>query len=210
MGSQVLDPLFRPSQRATCRQVYLDEDLLAQHLNGKAKLDCSRFIFLDIDGVLHPDVALPQEAFQGVTHLARALKEAQAMDHPIVVCSDWRLDTPLDELRRTIAALDQSLARLIVGVTADLLDMGGSRGAEVSSWMDWARNIPGFGAHDASLIAIDDRPHWYGEHHERVFKVNGRTGLCEAQAANLVSWMRAGRQDPQPGSLAKITKWMGP
>lgn len=152
--------------RATVPQVSLDTSAPAM-LDG---LDFSRILFLDVDGVLHPSDYVPKggesiQPFQSAAHLEQALNEADPGHWtPIVICSDWKLDTPLQKLRSHFSA---DIARRIVGVTPDMLSSGGTRATEVKAWM--ALHAP-----EGKWLAIDDRPNWYGDDKNKVFDVPGK------------------------------------
>lgn len=76
-------------------------------------------VFLDIDGVLHPDPATAEQAFCQRHLLWELLKARTAVQ--VVISSDWRLHHSLDELADFIlAGSDGQLKRRFIGTTPAL------------------------------------------------------------------------------------------
>lgn len=191
--------------RATVRQVSLDTSVPVM-LEG---LDFSRVLFLDIDGVLHPSDYAPRagqkiELFQSARELDNALEIADPGHRmPIVICSDWRLDTSLQNLRAQFLA---ATARRIVGVTPDLLGAGGSRATEVKAWMT-------LHAPQSEWLAIDDHPNWYGENKNKVFDVPGKErggpGELDAQLSQYLTSRLVQFLKPAEPKSNQLPLWAG-
>lgn len=138
-------------------------------------------MFLDFDGVLHPEFCHESRYFECTHHLASACGEC---DLDIVISSTWRHKMDLDVLK---ARFPDSLAQRIVGATSAYAALEGlptkvmpfEREAECLGWM--RANRPGH----ARWIAVDDRSWLYRPFCAELFLVDGKTGLNAAAAARL-------------------------
>jgi len=81
----------------------------------KPQDDGSVVVFLDIDGVLHPDMSPTEDEFSCVEAFERAVSRYQEVD--IVITGPRRLSMGLDRLRSKFSV---GFANRIVGVTPDL------------------------------------------------------------------------------------------
>lgn len=166
-----------------------------------------KLLFLDIDGVLHPDSGSADLRFaESVRDLAIEL------DLRIVICSDWRLSIPLPRLREMIPALGD----LIIGTTPDLdgvpnhlpNEFGEPFGAtnyryrrqrEIEAW------IQENGSQVEHYFALDDLKSIYRENCPWLFLVNGSVGLCESEMRRLKEWMAAGpKAETQPREATRV------
>ncbi len=140
-----------------------------------------RIVFLDIDGVLNRTGFAPTSAFELrdwiepelAERCARLLRETGAA---IVLSSDWRLETTVDELRQQLAAagLDAPLA----GVTPEL--HGTSRWREIEAWMVEH-------AIARETVAIVDDFHDMGPLGDRFVRTDPAQGLDDANVAAIVA-----------------------
>lgn len=147
-----------------------------------------RTLFLDFDGVLHPEhcheslhfCCLP--AFEKVLH--------QVSDCDVVITSTWRLNVPLDDLRSQFSS---NVAHRIVGVTekfSSLADVPSSmlsyeREAECSAWLR---------ANDRAIfpwLALDDRSWLFRPFNPSLFLVDGKTGITTSVAEKLIERLRS-------------------
>ena len=108
-------------------------------------------LFLDIDGVLHPDPCFQEKAFCSLP-----IVEAVLVDYPmveIVVSSSWKKYHTVTELREFLGPL---IGPRILGVTPDLelAMVAFPRQTECETWL--RANRP-----DSLWIAIDDRDWWF-------------------------------------------------
>lgn len=141
------------------------------------ELDFSKVLFLDFDGVLHPECTNDMN-FCFMWNFVDALREFDPDGLvPIVVSSAWRLDTTLEEMR---SHFPDHVARQIVGVTPEVLPeqeigwkmAGGSlsrsglRQREVEQWMATH-------AMSGDWLAIDDRPSYFKDNCPNLFAVPG-------------------------------------
>ncbi len=119
----------------------------------------SCILFLDFDGVTHPEVCTKPELFQALPHIEEVLRGLPQVE--IVISSAWRLQHTMEELLQPFAA---DMAPRVVGVTPCIKRFSGdwlpngledfSRECECVSWL--RKNRPG-----AHWLAIDDIDHWF-------------------------------------------------
>lgn len=201
---------FQSSPRSTVTLVGFDPELPPGPLN----LD--RVLFLDFDGVLHPENGDPNMEFVFMQNFCDALRAADPNgEMPIVVTSMWRFTHTVQALRVHFPA---DIARQVVGVTPDLLDetpdpwamvggassVSGSRQREVVAWM---REF----APAAQWLAIDDRTGYFADDCPHLFAVpswlnSGGTGLnsmvAEALRDRLVQFLTPDDASRHPGRPA--------
>jgi hypothetical protein len=116
-----------------------------------APLAAPLVLFLDFDGVLHPDPCFNEPEFSSL-HLVEAVL-ANFPSVEIVVSSAWRTYHTLAELREF---LGPTLGPRIVGLTPDLelAVVAFPRQTECETWLRAHRP-------DSLWIAIDDRDWWF-------------------------------------------------
>jgi hypothetical protein len=131
------------------------------------RLSFDRVIFLDIDGVLHPDSGDPAMQFCFVTNFFEALEAVRPQrDVPIVISSTWRMTSTMDAMREHFP---HAMHHQIVGVTPDL-DVSwepranANRQSEIQAWM--RENSP-----SGQWLAIDDRAELFEIDCKNVFLV---------------------------------------
>ncbi len=148
-------------------------------------------VFLDFDGVLHPDPCRDDQLFEHVPRLARSLEEFP--EASIVLSTSWRTFLGFDKLTEPLEA---SLRRRVIGVTPRFADINPERTlvpyrrhAECASWLAANR------MQDAPWIAIDDRPSWFEPYCENLVACDALVGFDEAAAGKLrTGLLRARRQ----------------
>jgi hypothetical protein len=141
-------------------------------------------LFLDFDGVLHPDPCRdPARLFERAPLLDQVLQGFPEVG--IVLSTSWRNALSMDQLA---AALPIGLAQRMLGVTpvfaefdAPLHLMPYSRHAECVRWL--AEN----GQDDRDWIALDDRAYWFAPFCEFLVLCDPASGLTEAGAGRLRS-----------------------
>lgn len=200
------------ASRATVRLVGFDPNQPA----GFLSLD--RILFLDFDGVLHPDDAHRDGMFCFMPDFCEVIRSVDpAGEMPIVITSMWRFDSTLAQLR---SHFPQDVARQIVGVTQDLIDQpgdsGGWGGAGVKTGarqrevLHWMRQFAPAG----QWLAIDDRSNYFAPDCPNLFAVPGKYaneggGITAEVAKNLRQRMQtflacvqdqASGEQPQKGS----------
>lgn len=123
-------------------------------------------LFLDIDGVLHPDPPVSEFPL-----LCRApLFQQWLMEHPnvsVVISSTWRITRSLDQLK----ALFPEWRGRVAGVTPNIPCESYQRQIECEAWMrehanPWIR-----------WLALDDRPWNFRPFEKRLILVDRTVGL---------------------------------
>jgi hypothetical protein len=151
-------------------------------------------LFLDFDGVLHPDPCREEHMFQHAPRLARTL--AEFPETSVVLSTSWRTFLQLDQL---VAPLHAELQRRVIGVTPRFADFAAPRAlvpyrrqAECMQWL--ADN----GVSGAAWLALDDRPSWFVPYCENLIACDALAGFDDEVAGRLRSaLLRARRQMSQ-------------
>ncbi len=135
-------------------------------------------LFLDFDGVLHPDPPQPDQRFRSIPRLVSILR-----DHPeveIVISSLWREQLSLDQLREFFPA---HIAARIIGTTPVTPKVDGySPARREGEILDW-REAEGRTAEP--WIAIDDQGWQFTLHKDRLVECVFYDGLDERVEAIL-------------------------
>jgi hypothetical protein len=170
----------------------------------QARLDFSRVLFLDFDGVLHPESCAERDLFCYLPHFSTALKKVDPEHRvPIVISSLWRHHCMLPQIR---SYFPEDMAGQIVGVTPYMTDQeamdvqdwapyGGEqsrachRQREVVMWM--AAHAP-----QGRWLAIDDRAAYFHKDTPHLFLVpklvyQGDSGITIYQAPALAERLNA-------------------
>ncbi len=139
-------------------------------------------LFLDFDGVLHPEHERePTPAEQVFCHLPRF--EAVMRDFPaveIVISSMWRYEFTLNELRKRFSP---DIAARIVGMTPESERMDGylpaRREGEILDWIiaNSREGVP--------WVALDDAEWQFQQHRERLVACAWYVGLDEGAEIRL-------------------------
>lgn len=150
----------------------IDPDLPPGYLN------LEKILFLDFDGVLHPEGCDSDMHFCFMSNFCETVRAVDPDGElPIVVSSMWRFDDDIAALR---ANFPVDIGRQIIGVTPDLpkrQEIGwerkgaapsrlGQRQREIEAWM--LQNSP-----CGEWLAIDDRPSWFDLTCPNLFVVPG-------------------------------------
>lgn len=113
-------------------------------------------LFLDFDGVTHPEPCTAEHAFSQLPLVESILRDF--VDVEVVISSSWRSHFTLDSLRLNFS--DDIRAR-VIGVTPSVIDSSWNpavpefdRQFEIEHWIEEHR--PG-----ANWIALDDRAEWF-------------------------------------------------
>lgn len=135
-------------------------------------------LFLDFDGVLHPDPCT--DAGMLLCHLPRL--ESVLRDFPsvqVVISSTWRATRTLGELR---AYFSPDIADRVIGVTPnwrdlpDLLDTIGHtyvREVEIEGWLRAS------GRPWEQWVAIDDKAYWFRPFLPNLVRCDSRFGFAD-------------------------------
>jgi hypothetical protein len=145
-------------------------------------------LFLDFDGVLHPEPCHDHPPFCRMPLFERAM--AQLPDVKLVVSSSWRHGRTLQDLQQLFPA---GLRERVIGVTPQLKDFSDRihetlrrypREAECVQWI--LDNAPG-----TPWIALDDCPWLFTPLSRRVVETDAATGLQERDVDALVKLARS-------------------
>ena len=168
-----------PPQKVTL--VGLDHDISTRAMNfGKV-------LFLDIDGVLHPETCSPESNFCCLPNFCNVLRHVDPEQRvPVVISSMWRQYNTLSSMREAFPSV---IAAQIVGVTpyltieqlrsvVDWGPLGGEqskdrhRQREITMWMHAY-------APEGQWLAIDDHPEYFFDNCLNLFTVprSSRPGL---------------------------------
>lgn len=146
-------------------------------------------LFLDIDGVLHPEhipgltpgkFRVNSEHFSCLPYLEDVLREFQGIQ--VVISSAWRTRRSLDELRDIFSP---ELRSRVIGVTPQLPRSEGHRQREIENWL-----IEHDRGHE-DWIAIDDWPPLFDQVCPMVFFTETLIGLDKEAAEKLRYWIKA-------------------
>lgn len=147
-----------------------------------------RTLFLDFDGVLHPEFCHESEHFCCLPFFEEAVR--QAPDVEIVIASTWRFQHGFEDLVRRFSA---DVAQRVIGVTPRFTEIEDvpetlvsfEREAECNAWLRANGRVA------YPWLAVDDRSWLYKPFHCSLFLINGKTGLTTQTAADLVKRLRA-------------------
>jgi hypothetical protein len=142
-----------------------------------------RTIFLDFDGVLHPEHCHESRHFCCLPVFEQVLRRTPGWE--VVIASTWRFQFPLDDLR---ARFSPDLVHRIVGVTAKFSQLENvpeslqafEREAECIAWLRANERVV------FPWLAIDDRSWLYRPFNSFLFLVDGKTGMTAANAEELI------------------------
>jgi hypothetical protein len=149
-------------------------------------LNMDRILFLDFDGVLHPDAADTDMYFCYMTEFCDVLRQVDPNgEMPIVVSSMWRFTDRIPCLR---SHFPDDVARRIVGVTPDLFDSDDERNSGSRGWgmAGSAKGDSNYGSREREILAwmdkfapagqwlaIDDRAKYFSVQCQNLFWVPG-------------------------------------
>ena len=147
-------------------------------------------LFLDFDGVTHPDRARPERQFEAVPLIEKVLRQHPEVE--LVLSTSWRETYPLDELRYLFSI---DISERIVGMTPiysgdrpwpalPFERAQKTRHAECQMWLYQNRSL------EHPWIAVDDRPWWFDPECKNVFAVDLNTGFTVADQEPLSQMIR--------------------
>ena len=138
-----------------------------------------KLIFLDFDGVLHPNFSQEGDYFSQTGFLLDALNGI-AGDVEIIISSSWRFHWPKDVL---LKKLPKPLALLVTGVTPMVEPGRHQRYREIHGYLrsrlgrlDWR--------------ALDDAANEFPKGCAELIECDGRVGLDDTSVAQLRKWLR--------------------
>lgn len=144
-------------------------------------------LFLDFDGVLHPEHCHESKHFCCLDTFENALRQAPEVQ--VVITSTWRLQSSLEDLRMRFSA---DVAARIVGITPQFAELKNvpatlvsyEREAECHAWLR-ANNVP-----HLPWLGVDDRSWLYRPFCRSLCLVDGKTGLTPETGAQLAARLR--------------------
>ena len=139
-----------------------------------------KIIFLDFDGVLHPDGIAK---FSRLPVFERFLSEMPAAE--IVVSSTWREDHTLDQLR---GYFSPSLRNRISGVTPSL-DDGYELGGRQKEIQTYLAN-EGLSDTNCYWVALDDIAMFFEDSCQNLVLTDSSVGFTEKEGGQLISWYK--------------------
>jgi hypothetical protein len=173
-----------------CTLVQLDPEL------SREELDFGRVVFLDFDGVLHPQSFTSENRFYWLGNFCDVMRWVDPLHQvPVVISSTWR---HYHSLRLMRDAFPPDIAAQLVGVTPYLSidDLGDERDwtflgcdpfkmphrqREIRMWLH--AHAPG-----ALWLAIDDRPDYFEPGCQNLFTVPGLDGGAEGGLNSKVAY----------------------
>ncbi|TAH47064.1 MAG: hypothetical protein EYC71_02245 [Gammaproteobacteria bacterium] len=137
-----------------------------------------KIIFLDFDGVLHPDGIA---RFSQLPIFERFL--AEMPDAEVVVSSTWREDHTLDQLR---GFFSPPLRHRISGVTPSL-DDGYEPGGRQKEILSYLAN-EGLSEKNCSWVALDDIALFFESSCQNLVLTESSSGFTEQEGRQLIAW----------------------
>lgn len=137
-----------------------------------------KLIFLDFDGVLHPNFSPEGEYFSQAGYLLDAL-DGFAEDVEIVISSSWRFHWSTNAI---LQMLPKGLARLVTGITPIGEPGRHQRYREIKAYL-----TSRIGQHD--WRALDDAVNEFPKDCAELIECDGRIGLDDLSAVRLRRWL---------------------
>ena len=142
-------------------------------------------LFLDFDGVLHPQPCMEHELFEGMDLLAPVLRRFMAQT-VIVISSSWREHHTLEELK---VHFPSDLRHMVVGVTPVLQEPHENIGVvyerqrEILAWLKRFRptGIP--------WLAIDDWPQGFAPSCQDLLLTHYKCGIQPHDLSSLAAML---------------------
>ena len=138
----------------------------------------ARILFLDFDGVLHPNLCSENQRFDRVPLLEAALARREVR---IVISSSWRFHYPY---RSLVARFPAALRPLFAGCTGDPFVGEHARYHEIRHWL-------GANAPTAHWRALDDAAFEFPERCPQLIRCDGAVGVTPAEISRLQRWLAA-------------------
>ena len=137
-----------------------------------------KIIFLDFDGVLHPDGI---GKFSQLPLFERYLSEMPEAE--VVVSSTWREDHTLDQLRGFFSSSHQNRISGVTPSLGDGYDLGG-RQKEIQAYLTSA----GQSDENCKWVALDDIPMFFEDTCKNLVLTDSSKGFTEQEGEQLIVW----------------------
>ena len=141
-------------------------------------------MFVDFDGVTHPELGHPKDEFCHLPLIEEVLREYPAVD--VVISSSWRDVHALDKLR---GFFSPDIAPRVVGVTPSIKEpsstwLPGPDSSHPREWEcnTWMRQNRPWGT---PYVAVDDRSTWFRPGCADLLLTDARTGFTPQDQATL-------------------------
>lgn len=148
-------------------------------------------LFLDFDGVLHPDPCYDRRhLFRHAPALSEVLQRYEEVK--VVLSTQWRTVYPLEKIA---ASLPITLRDRIVGINPIFGEIDAP-----AAWIPYPRQaeclhwLKENASPETEWVAIDDRPGWFEPYCERLIVCHPRIGLDEQALGQLDSRFNRARQ----------------
>jgi len=132
-------------------------------------------LFLDFDGVLHPNLATPEQRFVRLPLLANALGDSEVQ---IIVSSSWRFEWSLARLK---ALFPESIRTRLVGTTGPAHIGRHARWNEINACCTERRLT--------NWRALDDAYFEFPDPCEQLIRCEGSRGIGQAECVALAAWL---------------------
>ncbi len=140
-----------------------------------------KHLYLDFDGVLHPNFVDKGRLFNHMQKLTNAIAGKPLR---IVISSSWRFHESLDYLKSLFEPTTRSQ---IVGCTGP---------AHIGKWPRWneiKNHVHTYGVTD--WVALDDAYMEFPPQCEELILCDGRKGLQDSQMQHLLNWLHNQRRE---------------
>jgi hypothetical protein len=137
-----------------------------------------KLLFLDFDGVLHPNFCQSQDYFSRVDLLIEAIDDRKA-ELEIIISSSWRFHHSFDEI---LGYLPRALQRLISGVTPEVEPGRHQRYREICEYLSQREGSPDW-------RALDDDIREFPKGCPKLIVISGRSGLNNTSGNLLRHWL---------------------
>jgi len=141
-------------------------------------------LFLDFDGVTHPEPCEKHQLFQSLPLIESVLRRYPGV--LVILSTTWRTTHALDELKDRFSS---DVAERVLGGTplVNLYDLawypaplsGRSRQREIEAWLHQNRTL------NHPWVAIDDRPWWFESECQNLLVTSPLTGFTESDVDRL-------------------------
>jgi len=135
-----------------------------------------KIIFLDFDGVLHPENPAPNQLFSNAYMLDNFLRDYQCQ---VIVTSSWQFSPKYQSFLNILPGF---LAKSITGETQCSFKGNASRLKEINHYlhMKHLSNI--------DWVAIDDKSEKFPDNFSQLILCDSLTGITEKQISILKNW----------------------
>jgi hypothetical protein len=138
-----------------------------------------KLLFLDFDGVLHPNFCQEGHYFSRSNYLIEAL-DGFSDQVEVIISSSWRFHWPADVL---VQKLPAALAPLVVGLTPEVAPGPHQRFREIQAYLKSRRGHPDW-------RALDDADNEFPKGCSELIRCDGRVGLDNSAVASLRLWLK--------------------